>query len=76
VDKKLLTTDWGIKRYQHGCVNNFIWIYHLFFVSLRAGWVAEYYYDRESGGIPAEVPFGFCSRIRKNEACVAPERSK
>jgi hypothetical protein len=35
------------KRYQQRNVYNFIWIYGLFFVSLRAGWVAEYYYDRE-----------------------------
>jgi len=35
------------KRYQQRNVHNFIWIYGLFFVSLRAGWAAEYYYDRE-----------------------------
>ena len=35
------------KRYQQRNVHNFIWIYGLFFVSLRAGWVAECYYDRE-----------------------------
>ena len=48
-NKVINTPIAGIKSYQHGCVNKFIWIYHLFFVSLRAGWVAEYYYDRESG---------------------------
>ena len=49
--KKLLTIAYRgnelKKRYQQRNVNNFIWIYGLFFVSLRAGWAAEYYYDRE-----------------------------
>ena len=49
--KKLLTIPYRgnelEKRYQQRIVNNFIWIYGLFFVSLRAGWVAEYYCDRE-----------------------------
>lgn len=35
------------KRYQQRIVNNFIWNSRKFFVSLRAGWVAEYYCDRE-----------------------------
>ena len=35
------------KRYQQPNVNNFIWISRIFFVSLRAGWAAEYYCDRE-----------------------------
>ena len=33
VDKKLLTTDWGKKRYEHGCVNNFICAIQIYFVS-------------------------------------------
>ena len=53
MNKKLLTmAERGNeleKRYQQRNVHKFIWIYGLFFVSLRAGWVAECYCDRESG---------------------------
>ena len=46
--KKLLTMGNELeKRYQQRIVNNFIWNSRKFFVSLRAGWAAEYYCDRE-----------------------------